>query len=207
MNTLKKIGTGIVWILATLLIIYVIMVGSFQQEKDQQVVAGEGYSSQMNTNQSNERIASTSTKKPTATPTKRPTSTPTKKPTPTPTPKSVGRAGAGTASKQFRLSLNATCGNYNHVGNEWSIEYYIDGKRVYNNATVTLKSGQTIEVKAVITEDDKYPDVGYATFRHTVTESELTKGFSTSFSVRVTEDRGNYRGYSCTWNVTFWFNT
>ena len=158
------------------------------------------------------KATATPTRKPTVTPTRKPTTrptvTPTRKPTtkPTLTPKSVGRAGVGNTSKQFRLSLNATCGYYNHVGNEWSFQYYVDGKRVYNNTTITLRSGQTIEVKAVITEDEKYPDVGYATFRHTITEAELTKGFSASFDVRVTEDRGQYRGNSCTWRVTFRFN-
>jgi len=176
----------------------------------------------------------TATAKPTAAPQTKATATPKPKtaaaaakprPSATPAPRFVGTNASGgssavtrsaarqtappakksAAAQGMRVSVSASCGNYNHVGNNWSQDYYINGKSVRSGASVSLKAGDKITVKARITEDDKYPDVGTGEASHTVTEKDLKNGFSIRLTVTVRENKGRYSGSACTWSVTFSF--
>ena len=109
-------------------------------------------------------------------------------------------------SKTMTISATATCGNYNSVGNEWAKEFYVNGSLITSSSQITLAVGDKVTVKAVITEEDKSPDIGTNSETHTVTQADLDKGFNLSFSVDVKENKGRYSGRIATWSVTFRFS-
>ena len=113
---------------------------------------------------------------------------------------------AAQTSRKFKFSPSASCRNRNHVGNNWSQEYYVNGTKVKKGARIELHVGDTVSVRVVVTERDKYPDTGSCTLTHTVTETDISKGFKLEGSVTVREDRGRYAGNTCTWNITIKFS-
>lgn len=123
------------------------------------------------------------------------TAKPTPKPTPVPTPK----------SKSMNVSASASCSNYNSVGNNWSYAFYINDKQVGANSKLDVSVGDVITVKAKVTENDKYPDVGTESKRYTVSDKDVKDGFTIGFSVNVREDRGRYAGRVATWKISFKF--
>lgn len=124
---------------------------------------------------------------------------PTPTPRPTPTPKPTSK------EKDVTVYISADCWDYNHVGNEWSKSFSINGKSVSSGSTLHVKVGDRITCKAVITEQDSYPDKGSGSHTYTVTEKGLKNGFHVTLSIRVKENRGRYSGNTCTWDVQFDF--
>ena len=75
----------------------------------------------------------------------------------------------------------------NKIGREWEFYITVNGKDVNSigyDEPVTLKVG----------DNDKKPDVGKKTVKHTVTEKDLIKGFTVKVHVYVTENGGRYKG-------------
>ncbi|WP_337100017.1 hypothetical protein [Paenibacillus sp. YIM B09110] len=91
----------------------------------------------------------------------------------------------------------------NHVGNEWYAAAYVNGKEVKTGSTVTLtlKTTDSIKLKAYAEEQDKIPESGTATL--SVKAANVTKTISKSLKVTVTENRGRYSGNSADWKFTF----
>lgn len=118
---------------------------------------------------------------------------------------SSGTSSNGTA-QTMHVKASATCSDYNHVGSDWSQEFYINGKKVGKDTTISIAAGDTITVSATITEEDKSPDIGSNSKEYTVTQSDLDSGFSVKFKVDVRENKGRYSGSVATWNVTFSFS-
>ena len=114
-------------------------------------------------------------------------------------------SSAPAAPTAMRVNITASCSNYNHVGNNWYQEFYINGSQVNRYSQINLSVGDVITVRADITEDDKSPDFGSEKVTRTITQSDLTNGFTISFIVDVSEDRGRYSGYTAQWNVKFTF--
>ncbi len=110
------------------------------------------------------------------------------------------------SSVKMTVKASAKCSNYNHIGDKWETIFYINNKKVSETSTITLKAGDTITVKARISENDSNPDVGEASETYVVTKTDIAKGFKISFNVKVTENGGRYNGYSATWRVTFSFS-
>ena len=109
------------------------------------------------------------------------------------------------APRRMTVSVSASCSNYNHVGNEWSQSFAVNGSAVRSGSAVTLQAGDQVTVSARIEEADKRPDVGTGQTSRTVTEADLANGFSLSLDVTVRENGGRYSGNTCTWRVTFSF--
>ena len=130
-------------------------------------------------------------------PTPTPKATPTIKATKTPKPQKT--------EKDVTVYINSYCGDYNQVGNEWYMQYSINGKRVDSGSTINVRVGDKITCKAVITEDDSYPDVGSGTHTYTVTEKGIKNGFHVYLNIYIRENRGRYSGNSCKWEVEFDF--
>ena len=110
---------------------------------------------------------------------------------------------APTQRKTMKVSAIATCRDYNHVGNEWSQAFFINGEPA--GRTIDLASGDTITVEAVITEEDKKPDIGRRKVEYKVTEQDLKNGFTIEFEVGVRENGGRYSGSEAVWAVVFSF--
>lgn len=127
----------------------------------------------------------------TAKPTAEPTTKPTKKPS--------------TKAKGMEVVASASCSDYNSVGNNWGYAFYINDKQVGANSKLDVSVGDIITVKAKVTENDKYPDVGTESKRYTVTDKDVNDGFTIGFSVNVREDRGRYAGRVATWKISFKF--
>ena len=90
-------------------------------------------------------------------------------------------------------------------GNNWTYVFYINGKKVGENSKIELTAGDEITVKAIVTDNDKSPDVGTNNSKHTVTEKEIKDGFTISLNVKVRENKGRYTGNTATWKISYKF--
>lgn len=106
----------------------------------------------------------------------------------------------------MRVTVNATCNDLNHVGNEWNQVFYVNNKVIDINDTVSIAAGDKITVKGFIEEVDQYPDSAKKSKKHTVTMSDIQNGFSIKLALTIKESNGRYAGNTATWNVTFDFN-
>lgn len=147
------------------------------------------------------------TPKPTVTPkltaTPRPTATP--KPTATPRPTATPKPTATIAAEsyQVKISYTAQCGNYNHVGNAWRQEFYVNGEAVRGSKTLSIHPGESIQLEVIITEEDTYPDVGSDTQTLVLTDEECKRGTRITTAVDVRENRGRYAGNIAEWTVVY----
>ena len=123
-------------------------------------------------------------------------------PKPTATPKASTSSGKAT---EMQVSIDAKCSDYNHIGENWQQVYYLNGKRLTDGKSVSLKAGDEITVSAKISEEDSNPDVGENSKTYTVTKDDLNKSFNITFNVQVEENGGRYKGNKATWRVTFSF--
>ncbi|MCM3747322.1 hypothetical protein M3223_08135 [Paenibacillus pasadenensis] len=91
----------------------------------------------------------------------------------------------------------------NHVGNEWWWGSYVNGKELEegSSVTLTLKSSDTIKLKAEAQEQDKIPEEGAA--NKSIKVSSVKGTITKSLNVTVEENRGRYSGEQATWKFTF----
>ncbi len=102
----------------------------------------------------------------------------------------------------MKVTFSASCSTNNHVGNNWSKAFFINGKKVSSSTTITVAAGETVTFKAQITENDKYPDIGSGSVKVTFSSSDIQKGFTKSWKVTVKEGNGKYSGNTATWTIT-----
>ena len=91
-----------------------------------------------------------------------------------------------------------------NIGYEWSYTTEINGEPT--GSEIQVAAGETLNFYARFTELDDIPDVGEATKSYTVTENDLTEGFTVSMDVSVTENGGRNKGESAHFVVTFAFS-
>ena len=115
------------------------------------------------------------------------------------------RSARGAKSGALKAAVQATCGDYNHVGDKWTYAYYVNGTKVTDGKSFTFNVGDEVAFKAVITEEDSTPDVGENTVTRVITEKDLQEGFKQRFTVSVTENGGRYNGSTARFTVTFSF--
>lgn len=98
----------------------------------------------------------------------------------------------------YEMNITATQLSNDSVGREWSKTYWCKGEAIESKTRWTVPIGTTkiVEVEAVITERDKFPDVGNG-----VLTVELKDGFETSTVITVVENKGVYRGNQAQWEV------
>lgn len=106
---------------------------------------------------------------------------------------------ATAASEICCIYLSADCKDRNHVGNEWSYEFKINGQPVKSGDTILLHAGDSLRIYGSMTEDEKYPDFGEDEKTITVSSRDLAGGFIVRLAVTVREDHGAYEGNACTW--------
>lgn len=95
----------------------------------------------------------------------------------------------------------------NHVGNSRSREYSINDKSFSGQTTIYAQVGETITIRAEITENDKRPDWDAAFERYTITQADVEKGFKKLYDLYVMEDSGRYAGNTAHWIVTYAFTS
>lgn len=112
-------------------------------------------------------------------------------------------AAAGKTVKLKVTLVSAKLVENNHVGNEWWSGAYVNGKELKEGGAtvITLKSSDSVKLKAKVSEQDKYPDNGEVNV--SVKASSVTKSLNKPLNVTVTENRGRYSGETATWTFTF----
>jgi len=90
-----------------------------------------------------------------------------------------------------------------NIGDEWSYITEVNGEHA--SGSYTLSIGDILQFYAKFTESDDNPDVGEASTSYTVTEEDLTNGFTVSMDLYVTENGGRNSGKSAHFIVTFTF--
>jgi hypothetical protein len=108
-------------------------------------------------------------------------------------------------AKKMKVTIACSCSGYNHVGNNWSKYYSINGVKVSSGDSVDLVLGESIVLYSKITEQDKYPDVGSVKENVDITQEFYDNGFSITHKVSVKEDMGRYAGNKAVWTVTYTF--
>lgn len=101
------------------------------------------------------------------------------------------------------ITFAATCVDANHVGQKWTQAYSVNGESVDNAAAILLSPGETVVLRAVITENDKRPDVGEDMTAITLTQEELQTGVTLEKTVMVAENSGRYAGCEAEWRVIY----
>ena len=96
----------------------------------------------------------------------------------------------------YRVNIRARMENNNSVGNDWSYDRYYNNESVHDGFEVTGEPGSSVNVGMEITENDKSPDIGYG-----YADIILEDGYTDSFDIIVTEDRGRDSGRTATFSV------
>ncbi|RUS42840.1 hypothetical protein [Cohnella sp. AR92] len=109
-------------------------------------------------------------------------------------------------SKTVKIKVTLTSAELvenDHVGNEWYTAAYVNGKEVQLDKalTLSLKSTDSLTLKAYAEEQDKIPDKG--TSSTSVKASSITKTVTKSIKVTVVENRGRYSGNAAEWKFSF----
>lgn len=102
----------------------------------------------------------------------------------------------------FTVGTNVRREYNNHVGNEWSYQFGIDGYQVRSGNKWTIKWGNGIKFTAIAIEDDKIPDVGRTDQWYTPKKEDFKTGFTLENTVIVYENRGRYAGNSAKYIMT-----
>lgn len=108
-----------------------------------------------------------------------------------------------TSKRVFSVKVSSKRQDTNNIGDDWTYEYEINGEKPADS--MLLKAGDTVSCYAKLTEEDKEPDIGENSDDYTITQDDLTNGFSVSFNVEVAENRGPHSGECAEFVVTFEF--
>jgi len=103
------------------------------------------------------------------------------------------------------VTISSKCSGYNHVGQNWSRYYTINGDSVSSGDKVEIILGQSITIYSKVTEKDTSPDVGRVTEDVEITQEYFDNGFTITHKVSVREDSGRYSGNTAVWTITFTF--
>ena len=101
------------------------------------------------------------------------------------------------------VKISCSCSGYNHVGNNWSEYFSINGEKISSGTTLEFVLGDTITIYSKITERDKSPDVGSAKKDVEITQDYFDNGFTVTQKISVREDKGRYAGSKAQWTVVF----
>jgi peptidoglycan hydrolase-like protein with peptidoglycan-binding domain len=108
-------------------------------------------------------------------------------------------------TKKMTVTISSSCSGYNHVGENWSKYYSINGESVSSGNTVDIILGESISIDSKVTEKDTSPDVGSVKEDIEITQEVFDGGFSVVQKVTVTENMGRYAGNKAVWTITYKF--
>ena len=96
----------------------------------------------------------------------------------------------------FEIEIIPMCDDYNKVGNEWSFYYKYNNEPIGDGSRIIDYANETGKLYIKITEVDGIPESAAKTIN-----VSLYDGFTTSTTLKVTENGGRYKGRSAIWNV------
>ncbi len=108
-------------------------------------------------------------------------------------------------TKIMTVNISSKCSGYNHVGQNWSKYYAINGDSISSGGKVDIILGQSISIYSKVTEKDKTPDVGSAKDDVEITQEYFDNGFTIVQTVGVRENNGQYSGNKAVWTITYSF--
>jgi peptidoglycan hydrolase-like protein with peptidoglycan-binding domain len=108
-------------------------------------------------------------------------------------------------TKKMTVTISSSCSGYNHVGENWSRYYSINGKSVSSGDTVDIILGESVSIYSKVTEKDSSPDVGSVKEDIEITQEYFDGGFTVAHKVSVKENRGQYAGNKAVWTITYKF--
>lgn len=106
------------------------------------------------------------------------------------------------APQKFRINYSAYRVSNDHVGNNWSTYFYVNGGSGYNGYTLTLEPGDSFTVSFLAEENDSSPDSGDYYESFTYTDDLCKYGYSCTEDIYVREDRGRYAGNYAVWRFS-----
>lgn len=116
-----------------------------------------------------------------------------------------GPAKNNLPTQTMTVTISCNCGGYNHVGNNWSQYFSVNGVKVASGDKIDVVLGETLTVYSKITESDKKPDIGSVKDEIEITQAFFDGGYTLTQKVGVTENGGRYSGNRATWTVTYTF--
>ena len=130
-------------------------------------------------------------------------------PAPVPAESAPGPAAAPQGDGGVLMTVVASESvDYDHTaGERWNRSFVLNNEKFYGETTVRVRAGDTLSLGATVTDSDSHPDTGAASVAHTVTERDLTEGFTEVFKVQITENEGSLSGKDARFTITFRFIT
>ncbi|MBE5803353.1 MAG: SH3 domain-containing protein [Clostridiales bacterium] len=105
-----------------------------------------------------------------------------------------------------KMTITATCGNFNGVGKNWTQYYEWNGLQVVDGKMEAYVAPEVeLTVYSRIRERDSKPDTGTEKLVYIPTEEEVQNGFAITQTVKVMENSGKHKGKIATWQVTYSF--
>jgi len=108
-------------------------------------------------------------------------------------------------TRKMTVTISSNCSSYNHVGQNWSRYFGINGKGVSSGDTLDIVLGETLSIYSKITEKDKSPDVGSVREDVEISQQFYDEGFTVTHKISVKENKGRYAGNKAHWLVTYVF--
>lgn len=106
----------------------------------------------------------------------------------------------------MKVTVKATCSDYNGVGKNWTQYYELNGIQIENEeAEHILAPDQPFTVYTRVREQDSSPDTSTDTIIFTPTAAEIEEGFTIEQTIRVAENKGKNKGNTAVWKVAFTF--
>ena len=106
------------------------------------------------------------------------------------------------APQKFKITWFASLKENNHVGNDWSKSFTVNGESFRSGSTIILDPGYSFTVRFNVVERDKYPDTGSYSETITYTDNLCKNGYTISKTISVREDRGNYAYWNLKITIT-----
>lgn len=111
--------------------------------------------------------------------------------------------------KRMILTVSYSMDYNADVGDDWDLEYSINGTTVSDKEAVIVVLGDDLTVETTITEDgglDESPDIGTTRGSFLVDEDAFWNGFEIEQEIFIQEDDGEYEGNEAGFTVTYHFS-
>lgn len=97
----------------------------------------------------------------------------------------------------YRIEYDFVLLKNNNVGNDWEKSVFVNGKNFKSGDALFVNSGEIVEIKILISENDKVPDQSI----HTV-KLNIKDGNNICETIVVCENRGKYSGNTALWQFS-----
>lgn len=99
----------------------------------------------------------------------------------------------------YIITIKERCVYNNSVGDDWVMNYIMDGKEIFSGEKLIVPLDSTIEKAIIIKikEKDKYPDKASKMLK-----IALKDGETKTETINIAEDNGRFKGNTAKWEIT-----